>query len=89
MFPEYEITIDIEEIDKYVEDEQKELEKYNAMIQDGTAGTLQHEDIDDDLSQIALDEKDKTFAEFRIKVQEDPTQILRYFLWSLYFKLNL
>lgn len=79
LFPEYEITIDSEELDQEdIESEQKELEKYNAMIQDGTAGTLQHEDVTDDLSQLALDEKDQIFAEFRIKVQKHPNQILRY-----------
>ncbi|XP_014474555.1 PREDICTED: programmed cell death protein 2 [Dinoponera quadriceps] len=80
LFPEYEITIDPEEeLDSEdVESEKKELEKYNTMVQDGTAGTLQHEDVDDDLSQLASNEKDQIFAEFRTKVQKDPDQILRY-----------
>lgn len=80
LFPEYEITIDTEELDlESIENEQKELEKYNMMIRDGIVGTLQHENVDDDLTQMALDEKDQIFAEFRTKIQKHPNQILRYF----------
>lgn len=79
LFPEYLISIDVEEDDPQdIISEQKELEKYNTMIQDSTAGTLQHEDVTDALSQIALDEKDQVFAKFRTKVQMNPTQIVRY-----------
>jgi len=58
--------------------EQKEIEKYNAMIQDGKAGTFQNENVNDDLLQMANDEKDETFAEFRMKIDDYPDQILRY-----------
>uniref|UniRef100_A0A348G6C9 Programmed cell death protein 2 n=1 Tax=Odontomachus monticola TaxID=613454 RepID=A0A348G6C9_ODOMO len=79
LFPEYEITIDTEELDtEDIENEQKELEKYNAMIRDNIAGTLQNEDVDDDLLQMALDEKDQVFTEFHTKVQKHPDQVLRY-----------
>lgn len=88
LFPEYEIVIDtdvsmdesIENIDEF-QSEQEELEKYNKMVQDGKAGTLQHEDVNDDLSQMAnSDEKDEVFAEFCAKIDEYPDQILRYFI---------
>ncbi|EFN75859.1 Programmed cell death protein 2 [Harpegnathos saltator] len=78
LFPEYEIIIDFEEIEKPTENEEKELEKYNAMIKNNTAGTLQHEDVVNDLSKIALHEKDQTFSKFRVTVQNHPTQIIRY-----------
>lgn len=61
-----------------LKNEQSEIEKYNAMIQDGKAGTFQHEDVNDDLLQMANNEKDETFAEFRMKMDNYPDQILRY-----------
>lgn len=85
LFPEYEIVIENDDIAKESveqndpKSEQKEIEKYNAMIQDGKAGTFQHEDVNDDLLQMANDEKDETFAEFRMKADNYPDQILRYF----------
>ncbi|XP_011707120.1 PREDICTED: programmed cell death protein 2-like, partial [Wasmannia auropunctata] len=84
LFPEYEIVIERDDTaTERVErndpsGEQTEMEKYNAMIQDGKAGTFQNEDVNDDLLQMANDEKDETFAEFRTKIDSYPDQILRY-----------
>jgi len=84
LFPEYEIVIEsddtaIESVEQNdSKSEQKEIEKYNAMIQDGKAGTFQNENVNDDLLQMANDEKDETFAEFRMKIDDYPDQILRY-----------
>lgn len=83
LFPEYEIVIESDDLTKDIEQddlesEQKEIEKYNAMIQNGKAGSLQHEDVNDDLLQIANDEKDEIFAEFRMRTDNYPDQILRY-----------
>lgn len=63
------------------ENERKEIDEYNVMIQNGKAGTLQHEDVNDDLLQMASNEKDETFAEFRMKIDDYPDQILRYVLF--------
>jgi len=84
LFPEYEIVIEsddtatesVEQNDS--KSEQKEIEKYNAMIQNGKAGMFQNENVNDDLLQMANDEKDETFAEFRMKIDDYPDQILRY-----------
>lgn len=57
--------------------EQSEIEKYNLMMQDGKTGTFQHEDVNDDLLQMANDETDETFTEFRMKMDNYPDQILR------------
>ncbi|XP_050460504.1 programmed cell death protein 2 isoform X1 [Cataglyphis hispanica] len=83
LFPEYEIVIESDDLTKDieqddVESEQKEIEKYNTMIQNGKAGSLQHEDVNDDLLQIASDEKDEMFTEFRMRTDNYPDQILRY-----------
>lgn len=93
LFPEYEIVMDEEEEEEGstrenaeqdaddvddVEDERKEIAKYNTMIQSGEAGTLQHDDVNDDLLQMAGNENDETFAEFRAKIHDNPSQILRY-----------
>lgn len=83
LFPEYEIVIENDDAVKENAQEhnlknEQEIEKYNAMIQDGKAGTFQHEDVNDDLLQMANDEKDETFAKFRMKMDNYPDQILRY-----------
>lgn len=84
LFPEYEIVIEDDDFMKDnieqddLENEQKEIEKYNAMIHSGKAGSFQHEDVNDDLLQMANDEKDEIFAEFRMKTDNYPDQILRY-----------
>lgn len=84
LFPEYEIVIEsdntaMEKVDQNDSNsEEKEIEKYNAMIQDGKAGTFQNEDVNDDLLQMANNEKDETFSEFRLKIDNYPDQILRY-----------
>ncbi|XP_072754018.1 programmed cell death protein 2 isoform X2 [Anoplolepis gracilipes] len=83
LFPEYEIVIESDDVTKDntaqddFKNEQKEMEKYNAMIQNGKAGSLQHEDINDDLLEI-VNEKDEVFVEFRMKIDNYPDQILRY-----------
>lgn len=84
LFPEYEIVREREDFGKEkdieqddLESEQKEIEEYNTMIQHGKAGTLQDEDICDDLLQMAADEKDKTFAKFYTEIDNYPDQILR------------
>lgn len=83
LFPEYEIVVedddfmkDIEQDD--LESEQKEIEKYKAMVHSGKAGSLQHENINDDLLQMASGENDEVFAEFCMKTDNYPDQILRY-----------
>lgn len=87
LFPEYEIVRECDmcenESDEQndSESEQKEIEKYNAMVQNGKAGTFQHEDVNEDLLQMANDEKDETFAKFR-KAINYPEQILRYFSYK-------
>jgi len=84
LFPEYEIVIESDDTVKEsaqqsnLKIEQEEIEKYNAMVQDGKAGIFQHEDVNDDLLQMANDEKDKVFAEFRMEIDNYPDQILRY-----------
>ncbi|XP_011873113.1 PREDICTED: programmed cell death protein 2-like [Vollenhovia emeryi] len=80
LFPEYEIVMESDDAAKEADlkSEQKEMDKYNAMVQDGRAGTFQHEDVNDDLLQMASEEKDETFAEFRMKMDNYPDQILRY-----------
>lgn len=84
LFPEYEIVIEDDNAVKEnaqendLKNEQSEIEKYNALVQDGKAGTFQHENVNDDLLQMANDEKDETFTEFRIKMDNYPDQILRY-----------
>lgn len=93
LFTEYEIVIESDDTAKEsdqqnnLKNEQKEIEKYNAMVQDGKAGMFQHEDVNDDLLQMATDEKDEVFAEFRTTIDNYPDQILRYM--SLYKELNL
>ncbi|XP_028046283.1 programmed cell death protein 2-like isoform X2 [Monomorium pharaonis] len=83
LFPEYEIVIESDDTAKEnVEEndsksEQEEVKKYNAMLQDGKLG-IQNENVNDDLLQMANDEKDETFAEFRMKIDNFPDQILRY-----------
>lgn len=83
LFPEYEIVIESDDVTKDntaqddFKNEQKEMEKYNAMIQNDKAGSLQHEDINDDLLEI-VNEKDEVFVEFRMKIDNYPDQILRY-----------
>ncbi|EZA47660.1 hypothetical protein DMN91_012568 [Ooceraea biroi] len=84
LFPEHEIVMENDDRAKEhaeqddVESEQKEIEKYNTMIDSGEAGTLQHsEDVNDDLLQMANTE-DEIFAEFRTKIDDYPDQILRY-----------
>ncbi|XP_077264373.1 zinc finger protein RP-8 [Temnothorax americanus] len=84
LFPEYEIVVESDDAAKVnaqqneLKSEEREIEKYNAMIQDGKAGTFQHEDVNDDLLRMANDEKDETFVEFRMKIDDYPDQILRY-----------
>lgn len=83
LFPEYEITITVDDSDEEdmeqddLKTEQIELEKYNEMIHNNKAGTLQHENVNDDLLQMASNEKDETFAKFRMKIDNYPDQILR------------
>lgn len=83
LFPEYEITItfdDSDDEDTEQDDsktEQIEMEKYNEMIRNDKAGTLQHENVNDDLLQMASNEKDETFEEFRRKISNYLDQILR------------
>ncbi|XP_018053321.1 PREDICTED: programmed cell death protein 2 [Atta colombica] len=83
LFSEYEIVMEtdnttIENDQNEPNSEEKEIEKYNSIIQDGKAGTFQNEDVNDDLLQMANDEKNETFAEFRLKIDNYPDQILRY-----------
>lgn len=88
LFPEYEIVVESDDSMKSnieqddFEREQKEIEKYNALIQSGKAGSLQHEDVNDDLLQMTSDEKDEIFAEFRMGIDNYPDQILRYIFSS-------
>lgn len=88
LFPEYEIVIEREDVtkDNTEQDDfenEQEMEKYNAMIQSGTAGSLQHEDVNDDLVQMASEEKDETFVEFRMRIDNHPDQVLRYIFFLL------
>ncbi|KAL6267497.1 hypothetical protein P5V15_000571 [Pogonomyrmex californicus] len=83
LFPEYEIVIESDDTKENVEQndlksEQEEMEKYNTMVQDDRVGTFQHKDVNDDLLEMANDEKDEIFAEFRMKIDNYPDQILRY-----------
>lgn len=61
-----------------LESEEKEIEKYNTMIQSGKAGSFQHENVNNDLLLMANDEKDETFSNFRSKIDKYPDQVLRY-----------
>lgn len=85
LFPEYEIVMEdddsIAEKDD-VDSEHKEIEEYNAMIQNDEVGTFQHDDVNDDLLQMASSETDETFVEFREKINNYPDQILRCFLFK-------
>ncbi|XP_012231809.1 programmed cell death protein 2 isoform X2 [Linepithema humile] len=84
LFPQYEITITFDDSDEEdmeqgdLKTEQIEIEKYNEMVRNDKAGTLQHENVNDDLLQMASNEKDETFTEFRMKIDNYPDQILRY-----------
>lgn len=83
LFPEYEIVIESDNSIKdnieqnNLESERKEIERYNTIMRNNKAGTLQHDDVNDDLLQMANDETDKTFAEFRTTMDNYPDQILR------------
>jgi len=84
LFPEYEITMDSDDVQENseqddVETEQEEIKKYNMMMQSGKAGTLQHEDVNDLLEMVtSANENDEVFIKFRMKIDNDPDQILRY-----------
>ncbi|XP_012274698.1 programmed cell death protein 2 [Orussus abietinus] len=85
LFPEYELTIEMEEksdeemeVDN-VNDEAREIKKYKKLVADGKAGTLQHEpDVDSDLQRMSNSLEDETFSEFCARLKQYPDQVLRY-----------
>ncbi|XP_066581010.1 programmed cell death protein 2 [Prorops nasuta] len=82
LFPEYELVIekdeDVENDDDDLEKEKAELEKFQCMVLDGQAGTMQNDDVDPDLLKMSSIEEDEVFAEFHVKTNNYPDQVLRY-----------
>ncbi|KAG7199397.1 hypothetical protein KM043_014028 [Ampulex compressa] len=82
LFPEYELVIEpevLEEKDESVEAfEEHEMQKYRQLESKGEAGSLQHEDVQDELLSIANTKDDETFLQFRSRIDEYPDQVLRY-----------
>ncbi|XP_017891889.1 programmed cell death protein 2 [Ceratina calcarata] len=82
LLPEYEIVIEKDdtndESNNDLSKEEEEIKKYEAMIEKGEAGTLQNEDVESTLLNVADQQEDQTFCEFRLVVDKYPDQILRY-----------
>ncbi|CAK9832289.1 Programmed cell death protein 2 [Anthophora retusa] len=83
LFPEYEIIIEQEDTEDEnnandVSKEQEEIKKYETMLQEGEAGTLQHEDVQNELLSMANQTEDETFSKFCSITDKYPDQILRY-----------
>jgi len=84
LFPEYEIIMDNDDAEEDseqddVETEQKEIQKYNMMFRTGKTGTFQNENVNDFLEMFtSANENDEVFMKFRMKIDNDPEQILRY-----------
>lgn len=83
MFPEHEIVIEREDAENdndvnKLDEEEEEIKKYETMVQNNEAGTLQNEDIQEELLHIANQKEDETFSKFQLAVDEYPDQIIRY-----------
>ncbi|XP_029040551.1 programmed cell death protein 2 [Osmia bicornis bicornis] len=83
LFPEHEIVIEREDVENdndvnKLNEEEEEIKKYETMIQNNEAGTLQNEDIQEELLHIANQKEDETFSKFQLAVDEYPDQIIRY-----------
>lgn len=77
LFPQKEIVIESESLQKCESNEEKELEKFKKLEDEGKTGTL------NDISETELDahatsDEDKVFSKFKKRVAENPEQILRY-----------
>ncbi|XP_053596084.1 programmed cell death protein 2 [Microplitis demolitor] len=85
LFPEYEIDYDEEcpdddndDDDDNGDDKEKvELDKFNKMVEEGSAGSLQHIK-ESDLIEMVKANDDEVFMKFKEKIKNNPDQILRY-----------
>lgn len=62
-----------------VNKEEEELKKYEKLVENGKAGTLQNcDNVDDDLLKMASGDEDEAFTDFQNTIRDDPDQVLRY-----------
>ncbi|KAK0161383.1 hypothetical protein PV327_009859 [Microctonus hyperodae] len=84
LFPEYELIIESDvsntKNDKSdVNKEEEEMKKYEKLLENGEAGTLQTcDNVNDDLLKMAAGDEDKVFIKFQNTIRDDPDQVLRY-----------
>ncbi|XP_031848269.2 zinc finger protein RP-8 [Nomia melanderi] len=83
LFPEYEIVIESEDDkecnnENNAEKEEEEIRTYKKMVDEGEAGTFQNEDVQNELLSMCNQKEDEVFSEFRLTIDKDPDQILRY-----------
>ncbi|KAF2899911.1 hypothetical protein ILUMI_06275 [Ignelater luminosus] len=77
LFCEYELAIEPEIKSTHEIDEEKALEEYEQLKEEGKAGTMADVPEADLEAHSAVDE-DKTFSQFRKQINDDPDQVLRY-----------